>query len=56
MWLEEIVLIVGSLALEPVEDEGFAKVGQAVELENIQTSVQDNDGMITGRVRRPECE
>lgn len=49
-------LIGGSQALTPVEGEGFAQLAQAVELENIQTSLLDNDVMITGRVRRPECE
>ena len=49
-------LVGGSQAVTPVEGEGFAQLAQAVELENIQTSLLDNDVMITGRVRRPECE
>ena len=38
------------------DTQSAMQLAQAVELENIQTNLLDNDVMITGRVRRPECE
>lgn len=49
-------LIGGSEALTPVEGRGFDELSQAIELENIQTSLLDNDVLITGRVRKSECK